>query len=89
MQRCLVRAKVNMHFLIGKPFPKVNHISLICKRNDFFCGAGFPDAGHEFIKVLMYLIYPALLIAFACSQWIYFRDNTDYTGYDSCLWLGT
>ncbi len=35
----------------------------------------------------MYLIDPALLIALACSQRVYFRDNTHHTGYDPRLWL--
>ncbi len=80
MKRGLVTAQMHVDIFVGKAFPKVYDIALICERHGFPAGHCTAYACHKFGKVLMHLIHPSLGVALLCGGRVDFRNNTDHAG---------
>ena len=81
MERSLVATYIYVYAFVGKSFPKVYHISYISHRYRALSLHALAYGRNQFVEIIMKLVYPTLVVAFLCSQWIYLSHNTHHASY--------
>ena len=78
-----------MDILLGKSFPEIHYVALICDRNDFLVCNGLAYAWDELVQIIMDLIHPALAVSLVrCMRIDLCTDAHDARNH-TCLRLGT